>query len=307
MHGMQKYFISMMGLLLVCLILTGCGKKTIDQSKTQKRDGLLYEANSKTPFIGSVTGKSFSISFENSNSFEYHYKDGKLDGLFKLWNKKGQLIFEVNYKTSENILKNTPNAVPFSESDKNQLDNFLNKYKLNDEAQGEFESSQEYMQRLSDKRSEILNELFKTDLSKKVFTTGTIPNEKLYAQQIVLFYDVDKQVLSCAGMDTLAKILQRRIRIERDIAKYDFGGLIRTSDDAQSIDGVNPMDKFHFIPEEVKQIKKNLNATSSSFGAWHGYAIEIWFVLTPPHEDIDELMWRIIKICFLPKQVLEKK
>ena len=62
----------LLGLLLV-LGMVGCGQKTVDASKTVDRDGLVYEANSETPFTGFVV----STHANGQKASEETYKDGK--------------------------------------------------------------------------------------------------------------------------------------------------------------------------------------------------------------------------------------
>ena len=85
----------LLGLLLV-MGMVGCGAPewvSLD-GKWVRRDGLLYEANSETPFTGVWDSK-----YENGQkSFEGTYKDGKAHGLSTQWHENGQKSSESTYK-----------------------------------------------------------------------------------------------------------------------------------------------------------------------------------------------------------------
>ena len=86
----------LLGLLLV-LGMVGCGQKTVDASKTVDRDGLVYEANSETPFTGIEVHK-----YENGQKkAELSYKDGKLGGPFTQWHENGQKKGKGAFKDNE--------------------------------------------------------------------------------------------------------------------------------------------------------------------------------------------------------------
>ena len=74
-------------IILMCLVLalSGC-EKVVDSDKIQTRDGIVYLPNSTTPFSGRV--EDF---FENGKlNFEATYKNGKVDGLSRMWYENGQ-------------------------------------------------------------------------------------------------------------------------------------------------------------------------------------------------------------------------
>lgn len=61
-------------------------ERTLDVSKTQNRDGLVYELDSQTPFSGKVV-EAWPNGRKKS---ETTYKDGKRDGLLVVWYESGQ-------------------------------------------------------------------------------------------------------------------------------------------------------------------------------------------------------------------------
>ena len=79
----------LLGLLLV-MGMVGCGEvKTVDASKLVRRDGLMYEGDSETPFTGVVVAKH-----ENGQkASETTFKDGKKVSETK-WDKEGNEIKE---------------------------------------------------------------------------------------------------------------------------------------------------------------------------------------------------------------------
>ena len=106
----------LLGLLLV-MGMVGCGR-TVDDSKWVVRDGLMYEANSETPFTGvavlekhengkkerEVTYKDGKWGLEtwwHSNGQKWSegtWKDGKREGLLTHWWDNGQKASEITYK-----------------------------------------------------------------------------------------------------------------------------------------------------------------------------------------------------------------
>ncbi len=75
--------------------------QTVDASKLVRRDGLLYEGDSETPFTGVMVAKHAN----GQKSAEGTCKDGKYDGLWTAWHangqKKGEAMFKDDKKVSE--------------------------------------------------------------------------------------------------------------------------------------------------------------------------------------------------------------
>ena len=84
-----------LAIIIVFFIITtvaGRGEdRRMPQSEERRREGLVYIVNEQTPYTGIIftPGKCRS---ENT------YKAGKLDGVAKSWDSKGQLRYEVTYK-----------------------------------------------------------------------------------------------------------------------------------------------------------------------------------------------------------------
>jgi antitoxin component YwqK of YwqJK toxin-antitoxin module len=81
-------------ILTSLLFLTGCEKEV---SVLQKRGGVAYEVNSKTPF----TGKLVEEYANGQKKIEGNYKNGKPEGLETYWHKNGQKLREGNYKNGK--------------------------------------------------------------------------------------------------------------------------------------------------------------------------------------------------------------
>jgi hypothetical protein len=73
-------------ILTSLLFLTGCEKEV---SVLQKRGGVAYEVNSKTPF----TGKLVEEYANGQKKVEGNYKNGKSEGLETYWHENGQESF----------------------------------------------------------------------------------------------------------------------------------------------------------------------------------------------------------------------
>ena len=75
--------------------------QTVDLSKLVRRDGLVYEGDSETPFTGVVVDKHANGKKKTEGTF----KDGKQEGLWTLWHangqKKGEAMFKDDKKVSE--------------------------------------------------------------------------------------------------------------------------------------------------------------------------------------------------------------
>lgn len=85
-------------LIILCLVLLSSYSysKEILLDQLVERDGVYYEVNSTTPFTGSVG------LYENGQlEKKGNYKDGKLNGIFKIFNEKGKLEQSLNYKDGE--------------------------------------------------------------------------------------------------------------------------------------------------------------------------------------------------------------
>ena len=72
-------------------------KKEVPSYKLVERRGIIYEANSQTPFTGSSVGYRENGDLQSRGN----YKDGKLDGLWEDFNENGQLMIRENYKNGE--------------------------------------------------------------------------------------------------------------------------------------------------------------------------------------------------------------
>ena len=86
----------LLGLLLV-MGMVGCGGAAPDwvseDGKWVERDGLIYEANSETPFTGVRVDK-----YENGQKkLEGTLKDGKREGLATSWHENGKKKAEATF------------------------------------------------------------------------------------------------------------------------------------------------------------------------------------------------------------------
>ena len=70
-------------ILTSLLFLTGCEKEV---SVLQKRGGVAYEVNSKTPFTGKLVEKYAN----GQKKVEGNYKNGKPDGVHAWWHENGE-------------------------------------------------------------------------------------------------------------------------------------------------------------------------------------------------------------------------
>ena len=87
----------LLGLLLV-MGMVGCGGP-VDFSELVRRDGLMYEGDSETPFTGTVVSKH-----ENGQKWsEAIYEDGKPEGLVAHWHENGQKSLEATYKDGKKV------------------------------------------------------------------------------------------------------------------------------------------------------------------------------------------------------------
>ena len=81
--GMRKLTALFLGLILV----TSCGENEVDSSKLEEQDGLFYIKSTTVPFTGKTTGE-----------IQTTYKDGKIEGPYERYYKKGQLREKGTYK-----------------------------------------------------------------------------------------------------------------------------------------------------------------------------------------------------------------
>ena len=86
--------------LFVALLMVGCGQDAIDivdGLKLEKRNGVMYLPNEKTPFTGRA-----EESYNGHKLSEGNYKEGKLHGLVTTWYVNGRKKEEeINYKNGE--------------------------------------------------------------------------------------------------------------------------------------------------------------------------------------------------------------
>ena len=96
--------------LLVCLLVVGCGEKSlsdsaiskaleeaVERSSLQKRDGVYYQPKESKPYSGWVkmlydSGQPEALA---------RIKDGKMDGLHVGWHRNGKKKYEENNKEGE--------------------------------------------------------------------------------------------------------------------------------------------------------------------------------------------------------------
>ncbi len=87
-------------LLFIALIIfsVSCSKeKIISADKIEKRNGIVYEVNSESPFSGKVIKKYGN----GHNKKVTNYKNGIKNGLETIWYKNGQIKEETKYKESK--------------------------------------------------------------------------------------------------------------------------------------------------------------------------------------------------------------
>jgi antitoxin component YwqK of YwqJK toxin-antitoxin module len=82
-------------LSILCLVLfvVSCSEER-EVDFLQNRGGLKYEINEEDGF----TGKYVVYWSNGEKKREYHYEDGKRNGLFTEWRRNGQKEWEKNYK-----------------------------------------------------------------------------------------------------------------------------------------------------------------------------------------------------------------
>ena len=88
-----------LSILLVSVLLIGCSEDRV------LIDALINKGTEESPIIysekGLFNGIGFDV-FENGQiKYEENYKDGKTDGLFKLWYENGQLSYEGKYRNGK--------------------------------------------------------------------------------------------------------------------------------------------------------------------------------------------------------------
>ena len=86
-------------LSILCLVLfvVSCSEER-EVDFLQDRGGLKYEINEEDGF----TGKYVVYWSNGEKKREYHYEDGKRNGLFTEWRKNGQKEWEKHYKDGKN-------------------------------------------------------------------------------------------------------------------------------------------------------------------------------------------------------------
>ena len=87
-------------LVLLPLLLGGCGEKSgaikiVNKEEIEFRDEVVYLKGSVTPYTGKVYGLLDGINFE------FHTKDGKIDGLWVTWHQNGQKFVQSNYRNGK--------------------------------------------------------------------------------------------------------------------------------------------------------------------------------------------------------------
>ena len=80
-------------LFIALLVGFGCAKPINDETLIDK-DGLKHHPDTKELY----SGKVFKNRMGGKKEFEGSYKDGKEDGLWTKWYKKGQMEREETYK-----------------------------------------------------------------------------------------------------------------------------------------------------------------------------------------------------------------
>ncbi|MGL5099290.1 MAG: hypothetical protein ACRC6B_04520 [Fusobacteriaceae bacterium] len=84
-------------LTFLCLSFLAFSGEVIDKSKLQNRNKINYKVNEQKGFTGTAISK-----YENEQlKDERNYKDGKENGLFKVYYGNGQLKWELNFKEGE--------------------------------------------------------------------------------------------------------------------------------------------------------------------------------------------------------------
>ena len=89
-------------ILLLTILFIGCGEKVqryhVDET-TSPNDKLTYFKKD----MSVVNGIVFDTVYNGQLKWEGNYKDGKSEGLWKVYYENGQLEWEVNYKDGELI------------------------------------------------------------------------------------------------------------------------------------------------------------------------------------------------------------
>ena len=100
---MKKLLILLFSILISFNSYGGWFDKTVcvETNDVQDRDGIIYLSNETKLFTGNNL-----CEYENGQiKHEGNYKDGKQDGKWTYWNKKGQKIEEGNYKDGDLVDK----------------------------------------------------------------------------------------------------------------------------------------------------------------------------------------------------------
>jgi hypothetical protein len=97
-------------LLLPIILCVGCGKKEVELSQLELRQGIIYLRNSEKPF----TGSAFAFYKNGQKMQERTFDDGKSAGVH-MWHVNGQkgavLIFKESEVLSERYWNNTGDPV----------------------------------------------------------------------------------------------------------------------------------------------------------------------------------------------------
>ncbi len=83
---------NLLSILLVSIILMGCSENRVLVEELTNKGGLLYYEGDLYDGVG------FNVYPDGQLAWEGNFKDGKQDGLHRLWYKNGQLKFEGNFK-----------------------------------------------------------------------------------------------------------------------------------------------------------------------------------------------------------------
>lgn len=83
--------------LFILMISCNIGKRNVDASKKEEKDGIVYITNEKKPFTGKIIAK-----YEDGKlKTEENFKDGKYEGISKEYFSNGQLAFEGTFKNGK--------------------------------------------------------------------------------------------------------------------------------------------------------------------------------------------------------------
>ncbi|MEN9898888.1 MAG: hypothetical protein RLZZ66_2537 [Pseudomonadota bacterium] len=90
--------------LIACyLVIAGCGEKEKTEPiervtvMIEKRDKLAYVTGEDLPFTGMFEGY-YRTGYKKA---EIHFKNGKQEGVAKLWHENGQLSNEANFRNGK--------------------------------------------------------------------------------------------------------------------------------------------------------------------------------------------------------------